>query len=924
MAGKKRNQKTAGPIRSGLHFYGTWRSYQARVLDNAERYLEDGRIHVVAAPGSGKTTLGIELIGRADRPCLILAPSITIREQWLDRIREDFGGAPELLSRDIRHPAAITAITYQALHSCLRRKENVEEDEDGSREEADYRAFDLYRALDTAGIGTFCLDEAHHLRSEWQKALEEVVGHYADPILIALTATPPYDSTPAQWNRYIGLCGPIDEEIGVPELVKEKSLCPHQDFVYFNLPTPEEAAALKKFCKESGKAYQALLQDETFRRAVFSYRGLSHPEEWERDSAQNRFYLLALLSFFQNGKQPIPPHLAETLGEMPIPEMNPALLAALLQGFLFEDTDSYDCPEAFRKTLADSLWAKGLIHKNQVELSASSEVDKMLTNSLGKLESICRIVKVEEKNLGADLRLLVLTDYIRGEYLSAVGRESQPIETLGVVPIFEALRRSGRVDGRLAALSGSVVILPQSAKDAFLQMAQENGQRAMLKECAAQGYYQVSLSGGGPRPAVYLTELFSQGLIRVLVGTKSLLGEGWDSPCINSLILASFVGSFMLSNQMRGRAIRTQRENPEKASNIWHLICMDPLWQETRDGVKSNRAMEGQTADFATLKRRFDSFLGVNYETDRIESGLGRLTYIRPPYGNVQLDHINEKMETLCADRKGLREKWARALAAMDGMETVERVGLFSGVLRAKGQFRKYQKRAGFGTAAAAAGAAAAILLGLAGHPFLAIVSLGGALAGVLYRAASKRSEAVFSSPQLFAEAVGNALLAALQELGEVSPNGLSVAVEQENAGGDSTGEKKGQPVYYACLRGGTQREKNLFADALAEFLGNVEQPRYLLQVTKPVAGERVFYPVPELFGRRKEDARCFAAHMAPCIGACDLIFTRTPEGRKILMAAGLRDLSAARETADGEEDGTFLRQKCVQTCEEGKKRGRK
>ena len=103
-----------------------------------------------------------------------------------------------------------------------------------------------------------------------------------------------------------------------------------------------------------------------------------------------------------------------------------------------------------------------------------------------------------------------------------------------------------------------------------------------------------------------------------------------------------------------------------------------------------------------------------------------------------------------------------------------------------------------------------------------------------------------------------------------------------------------------------------------------MEQPRYLLRVTKPLAGERVFYPVPGLFGRRKEDARCFAAHMAPCIGACDLIFTRTPDGRKILMAAGLRDLSAARETADGEEDGTFLRQKCVQTCEEGKKRGRK
>ena len=43
-----------------LQFKGTWRVYQARVLDRAEHYVRDGKIHIVAAPGSGKTTLGIE------------------------------------------------------------------------------------------------------------------------------------------------------------------------------------------------------------------------------------------------------------------------------------------------------------------------------------------------------------------------------------------------------------------------------------------------------------------------------------------------------------------------------------------------------------------------------------------------------------------------------------------------------------------------------------------------------------------------------------------------------------------------------------------------------------------------------------------------------------------------------------------------
>ena len=39
-----------------LSFKGQWRQYQRRVLDKAESFMDDGKIHLVAAPGSGKTT----------------------------------------------------------------------------------------------------------------------------------------------------------------------------------------------------------------------------------------------------------------------------------------------------------------------------------------------------------------------------------------------------------------------------------------------------------------------------------------------------------------------------------------------------------------------------------------------------------------------------------------------------------------------------------------------------------------------------------------------------------------------------------------------------------------------------------------------------------------------------------------------------
>ena len=58
--------------------------------------------------------------------------------------------------------------------------------------------------------------------------------------IISLTATPPYDEQESEWNRYTDICGEIDEEIFVPELVAQNTLCPHQDYVYFNYPTKAE------------------------------------------------------------------------------------------------------------------------------------------------------------------------------------------------------------------------------------------------------------------------------------------------------------------------------------------------------------------------------------------------------------------------------------------------------------------------------------------------------------------------------------------------------------------------------------------------------------------------------------------------------------------------------------------------------------
>jgi len=123
-------------------FKGTFRNYQQDVLDKVEDYLDNRKIHIVAAPGSGKTILGLELIRQLNAPALVLSPSVTIRQQWGERFIEGFmddpDGFDEVFSFDLKAPKLITSITYQALHAAYNKKIADEELETDDEDEIEH------------------------------------------------------------------------------------------------------------------------------------------------------------------------------------------------------------------------------------------------------------------------------------------------------------------------------------------------------------------------------------------------------------------------------------------------------------------------------------------------------------------------------------------------------------------------------------------------------------------------------------------------------------------------------------------------------------------------------------------------------------------------------------------------------------------
>lgn len=931
-----------------VRFDGTFRDYQQRILDESDRYLRQGRLHIVAPPGSGKTILGLELVRRAGAAALVFSPTVAIAGQWIDRFTTHFTGGAHTASQQLRQPADLTSVTYQALFAAIDEREPEEQSPQGEESDGDAdaantgadrssmpdseqsardgvfpadapdadapssaedavsrRAQALAELVDMvvdAGIRTICLDEAHHLRREWQRAIEDFTDALRSDdrvsgriVTIALTATPPYDANPAEWERYERLCGPIDEEIFTPELVAQRNLCPHQDYVMFNYPTAQETAAIMQRRVKAADALEQIVADPLFDEAIAAAGVALEGEsctvsEAIYDHPDGYLALMALMN--ATGRHPARRLIRLVSANGRLPACRAPQAEAALQFVIAT-------PDVFGKQLSARMKMRlsrlGVVEHGKVVFDNDDEAARRLMSPVGKLDSITRIVRHESAAIGERLRLLVLTDYIRKELKPDIGGE-RPMTTMGVIPIFETLRRAfaadhAAVDGssapngapvaRMGAISGGLVVIPADLRDETAAIASRRGVTARFKPLPVSEYLEADLGPANDVKTAVVTELFESGRLHVLIGTKSLLGEGWDSPSINTLVLASVVGSFMLTNQMRGRAIRTVAADPDKVANIWHLVAVEPPPQPGNAAMRMADAILDppdystiRGEDYARLCRRFDCFMGPSYAGNAIESGIRRIGIIQPPFDREGIERINGQMLERSARRAEVAAQWFEA-GDRTGGRTVRTVRVGSEVQPRGVLFVNILETLIYVIASGVIGTVARMLV-LSGDVVPGAI-VGALLIAVIPLAVRAIMRAVsVSTPTSTVTALADALLRTLRELRLIDSPRAAVIVEECGDGGGAL---------QCMLADATQRDQALFSRMLQELLAPIDNPRFVLigkRWGRPAYG--VSFPCPASLARRKSDVECLTRHLRAGLRRYEPVYTRSEQGRRVLL----------------------------------------
>ena len=528
------------------------------------------------------------------------------------------------------------------------------------------------KALKEIGVGMIILDECHHLLHHWGRVLTEVREYFDNPIVLGLTATPPdfqhYEKSDVE--RYQEFFGEIDYEVPVPALVRDSNLAPYQDLAFFVRPSQNELSYVAKVDEEFQELLNELYQEQNYQNATLPidkwvYKAIEErkspggkKEDWDQFSKRyggfanaGRAFLLNTIGSIPKGV-PHPPEYLLNSYQNKLAILRPVLDRYVRHGLRRSeselDHEKADLVTQRLRMLGTQITETGI-------RPCASPVGRIMAYASSKTKAISTILSSEMQALGGDIRAVIITDFEKTSATTLVEGVMDD-EAGGAVAAFRQAVQCGNVELLNPILmTGSTVLVDDDLAEEFLNAAndwvKERNLNINLSDELRNGYHEIIGKGKDWIPRHYslmITEFFQSGITKCLIGTRGLLGEGWDASKINVLIDLTTVTTSMSINQLRGRSIRLDKQWPEKVANNWDIIC---LAEEFTNGF----------SDYERFKKKHTQLYGV-CDDGAIEKGVGHVhaafTEAEPEGVSEGMSVFNEDMLRRSRNRNHIRELW--------------------------------------------------------------------------------------------------------------------------------------------------------------------------------------------------------------------------------------------------------------------------
>jgi superfamily II DNA or RNA helicase len=889
--------------------------HQDRALEAFERdrHRHKAATYLVVPPGGGKTLIGLEAARRLGRPTVVLCPNTAIQAQWIAQWQSAFAPPAITATASRELPTPLTVLTYQAVCSL---------EPGGARPAGDELLALLHPAglalverLQAGGPWTLVLDECHHLLELWGRLLTTLLERLNHPHVIGLTATPPQLMTAEQAALHTALFGQVDLEISAPALVRDGRLAPYQELAYITRPTPAEAEYIHGEAIRFAELRTDLL-DPQFATTPFlawlQTRVVERPGHdggqvsWARFEKDEPALANAAVRLHTAGLLPLPDgaRVREQHRHAPSADDWVALIGDYGRRCLLASGDPRD--EQAYEAIRRALPSVGYRLTRAGARSSDSPVDRVLARSESKARAVIEILRAEDAELGGRLRALVLCDFteaagqlparLTGVLPAEAGGARLALETLLSDEATAALDPVLMTGGQVACGAGTADRLAGWLRAGGLPVT-SHGATASPTDPSPAGVAEITgAAGWEPRRYVPLiTRFFAEGGSRCLIGTRALLGEGWDAPAVNVVVDLTAATTATSVVQARGRALRLDAGWPGKVADNWGVACV------TEDHPKG-------TADYDRLVRKHDHYFALSAAGD-IVSGIAHVDPALSPYAPPPLagaDAMNAAMLERSTQRDAVRERWAVGTPYQDEpvatvtVATRRSLGLAGrAALPLAGRQRPGRAAHGWASPAGAglALAAVAVAVGTAAGPLAAAVAIAAgvvALLAVVLVVAGRRGARAARVP-----ASG-----CLADLAMATADALHTAGLASRGAGAVLTEALPDGSYRARLQDVPAREAETFSSALEDVLSPLAQPRYVVPrlvveppgglaggfglalrglVTGRPGGSVVYHAVPAVLGARKQLAGAFEAAWHARVSPGPMLCTGSPEGAGIL-----------------------------------------